>query len=263
MTTSSQKTIKKLLIAIGIAVALLLVVTGFVSSQAPDKANAGSPPIVLTPLHAEPAEDANADDAAMAAKDKAVEKDKKDEKSNEKGTKDKKADQTKNTASEKKQTRKRSQIVKRVVTPSVTKKAESQVVATYGQGLNIKFKDLAALERLVGDDHIDIVLEYGDGTRFMLPEQFADETVVLNVPERAFSLWVSEKRVSELAPNEEMMNRLKVHRENTRYLAVLSADLRDAISLEAHKAGANEGRSVIVIDEKAGRPLVEFTLVRQ
>lgn len=262
MSTKTRTTLKQLVVAVCIAAVLIVVVVLFISSQAPEtKPGVGieRPPIVLPKISlAGDGEDQQKPDEQVEKKDAhAINSEKK--KDTVKAP-DKTKSEKKKALTIKKPTRK-----KKVVKQSTMQKVENKktVVDTYGSGLKIKFKNLESLQRLVTNDHVHLVLEYGDGTRFLLPEELQDEKVVMNVPAETFKKWLEEGRVSELEPTEELMNRMKVHRKNVRYLAVLSDDLRSNIAVEANRAGANLERSIMVIDENKGQSVVSVLLPRR
>ncbi|MEL6188027.1 MAG: hypothetical protein AAFU79_25675 [Myxococcota bacterium] len=132
-----------------------------------------------------------------------------------------------------------------------------------GEGFKVKFRSLKALEALVEGDHVAVVVEYPDGARLLLPRELDGELVTIDVPSGAFTSWVDERRVSELQPTPALLDRLRVHARDVRYLAVLSPEIRDAIAREAERARVNADRSVMVIDEDAGHPEVSVLLARR
>lgn len=240
-----SRSAKQLAIAVSLAVGLMLIVLAFIGTQGPT-VNAGAknhkPTLAGLSVMPEPKPEPQKETEAETPAEK-------------KPTTDDGA-KTKSTPKPSAKTTRR-----RRATPPPT--PESVAAQPRAEGLSIKFKDVAALGRLVAADHVQVVLEYTDGTRFMLPRSFADETVALEVPKTVFDRWVGQGRVSELVVTADLMASLSVHRKDARYLAVLGKQLRDEIASEAARTGANLERSVMVIDETSGRPDVRVALHRR
>lgn len=93
----------------------------------------------------------------------------------------------------------------------------------------VRFASIEDLAGLVEDTHVILVLEFGDGRRFRLPQRLLANTVTVPVVSEQFDAWVAEGRVSELEPTPELRQRLSVHGAGLRYLAVLDDGLRDRV----------------------------------
>lgn len=241
--------LKKLLLAGGIAVGLVLLVVAFVAWQQPDKASTETAPrLSATVPVAEPPSEASAPEAEPEPVTGPP-------KPPEMPPAKKKA-----RATWPKVLRKPPPPPKRVPAPAVVRVATG---APRGQGFKVKFKSLDVLRRLVRGDHVSLVLEYGDKSRFLLPRELDGELVALHVPDREFHTWVKERRVSQLEATASLMDAFDVHRPDVRYLAVLSPELRDLITQEAERRRVNVQRSVMIIDAPQERPMVSVLLPRR
>jgi hypothetical protein len=150
-------------------------------------------------------------------------------------------------------------------TPPPSKRASAKaatfVTRPYDDGaLRVKFGSVEDLANLVSDAHVDILLEFQDGTRFMLPKTLDMNKVTVRVPEEAFWGWVEEGRVSELIATPELMDRLELHQPNLRFLAVMDDALKSSVEAEALRASVNPQRSVLLIEEG---PKVSVLLARR
>lgn len=256
--------LKKVGLAGGIATGLILLVVGFVAWQQPEPKEMPelSAPSLPAAASAKMVESASSPptlpDAPPKAADPKAEAPKAEAKEKAKPVK---------KPPKKKKVRRRPRPVRKAA-PRPRPAPDPEVipvsaVAQRGAGFKVKFKNLGVLERLVDGDHVSLVLEYADGTRFLLPRELDGELIALHVPKKKFETWIQQRRVSELEPTPALMSRFKVHRSDVRYLAVLSADLRDIIAREADRARVNIDRSVMVIDSTQGRPLVSVLLPRK
>jgi len=126
--------------------------------------------------------------------------------------------------------------------------------------LRVKFRSVDDLAALVDDAHVEVLLEYPDGTRFILPKDMNMAHVTVKVPDASFFGWVGEGRVSELIPTPELMDRLELHQEQLRFLAVMDDRLKHSVEAEALKASVNAQRSVLLIEEG---PKVSVLLARR
>jgi len=252
----SRKTVVRAGQAGAISLGVLLLVALFVSVQAPAEERAViEPPIALPPL---------ADAAPMDEPDEAEE---------EKPAKEQPAERTepaKSAASASSSGASAPPPVKKAAPPPArvtpaTPPASTDAARVASQpldskSLRVKFRTVEDLASLIEDAHVEIVLEYPDGARFLLPRDFDLETITFRIPEPLFSGWVDEGRVSELIPNRELLNRLEVHQDDLRYLAVLDAGLRDSVEAEALRAQVNPQRSVLMIEQG---PKVSVALARK
>jgi hypothetical protein len=237
--------VKKLVLAGGIALGLVLIVVAFVAWQQPDEVPLESAPRLsaTVPVAPPPAPEP---EAAPAPPKKAAAT--------------KKETPAKTKSPKPKRARKEIAPPPRPPAPAVVRVAAS---APRGNGFKVKFKNLDVLRRLVRGDHVSLVLEYGDRTRFLLPRELDGELVALHVPDAEFASWVKDHRVSELEATASLKNAFEVHRPDVRYLAVLSPELRDLITQEAERRRVSAQRSIMIIDAPEERPMVSVLLPRR
>ena len=247
MTLDQKRNLKRAGIACGIAAVLLAAVTGFASLQAPDEApelELASAPIALPPaelpelpaVEEPPAEEAPVEEAPEQV------------------------------AEAPKKPMKRTLSLPTPAPaptppPAVTPPPMPDFATrTVDDGFKVKFASIDALAGLVADDHVTVVIEYPDGVRFLLPRDLDDRTVSFELPEQTFMGWVAAGSVSELVPNRALLDRLEVHQDDVRYLAVLDDELRAMVAQAAVDARVDPHRSVLLIEEG---PLVTVALARR
>jgi hypothetical protein len=254
-----RKTLTRAGVAGGVSLALLLLVILFVGVQAPEASApaAEPPPIALAGVGEEPPatpEEESAESAASAA-----------------APEEKKAEAPAEAAKKTSSMTIASSSAPKAAAPAAPARAQvspqpAPAARSYSgtpvgdEGLKVKFKTVADLAALVADSHVDIVLEYPDGSRYMLPRDLDLRAITFRVPDDHFMGWVSEGRVSELVPNQELMDHLGVHQSQLRYLAVLDSRLVGAIEAEARAAQVNPRRSVLLVERG---PEVSVALARR
>ncbi len=251
MTLDQKRTLKRVGIAGGIAAVLLAAVTGFASLQAPDEApelELASAPIALPPADLELPETPE----APAVPDLPDE------------TEPDVPEPPPELAEAPKKPKKRTLSLPTpapVPKPVVTSPPQPDFsTRTIEDGFKVKFASIDALASLVADDHVTVVIEYPDGVRFLLPRDLDDRTVSFELPEKSFLAWVAAGSVSELVPNQALLDRLEVHQDDVRYLAVLDDELRAQVAQAAVDARVDPHRSVLLIEEG---PHVTVALARR
>lgn len=146
------------------------------------------------------------------------------------------------------------------VTSTPAPPPEPFLTQTYEDGLRVKFKTVDDLTALIAEAHVDVVLEYPDGARYMLPKDLDFSKVTFRIPDAVFAAYVAEGSVSELVPNATLMDRLELHQSNVRFLAIMDANLRASVASAARRAEVDPRRSVLLIE--AG-PKVSVALARR
>jgi len=118
----------------------------------------------------------------------------------------------------------------------------------------VRFASLDDLGWLVDAHEVEVVVEYPDTQRFLLPRDLGTARGAPRVSDRVFEGWVAEGRVSELLPSTELRRRVDVQAANIRFLAVLDRELRRRVAEEI--AGAETGSGPVVVTLRRG-PRVE------
>jgi len=259
MSTFDRKTMIRAGQALGASLAVVLLVTAFVSLQAPaeppPQAAAAAPPIALPPLEAPPEAPAAAAEAPPAQAEEAQAKAKAPPKAPaQSASRAAKRPPAKAEAAARVTTR-------RAATPPAPSPAPTfSTVPVSGEGLRVRFKTVDDLVALVGEAHVDIVLEYADGARYLLPRDLSTGAITFRVNDELFDSWLDAGRVTELIPNPELMQQLEFHQDRLRFLAVMDDALIASVLAEAARARVNPQRSVLMIEQG---PRVSVALARR
>lgn len=124
----------------------------------------------------------------------------------------------------------------------------------------VKFASADVVAALVGDRHLELVLEYPDGKRFLLPRELGESRRAFALDDADFARWTSSGRVSELVPDEALQERVGLRDATVRWLAVLDDELVGLVDAAAAEARLDPTRSVLLIG--AG-PSVSVALARR